>query len=117
MPDEGMLETGPTSEDPELPDGVGQHAAELGQPPDEEADRDFGAEGLAATGDTPGMESPSKSAGGHAGHSQATTPGRVGAEQDLSARWVPNHQSTPAHSWNLMHDIQANLAYCIPCMF
>ena len=89
MPDEGMLEMGPISEDPQLLNGADQHAAELGQPPDEDADRDFGADGLAATGATPGMESPSNLAGRHAGHSQATTPGRFGAEQDLSARWVP----------------------------
>lgn len=81
------MDRGPTLDEPQLPDGLDQTAADMSQPPGEEANGDFGGNGsMMATGGTPGLESPSKSAAGGPGHSQAATSGRFGAEQDLSAR-------------------------------
>lgn len=86
-PAQGAMDLGPMPDEQQYPDGLDRNAADMSQPPGEEANGDFGGSGsMMATGGTPGLQSPSKSAARDAGHSQAATPGRFGAEQDLSAR-------------------------------
>ncbi|KAK9828291.1 hypothetical protein WJX74_007451 [Apatococcus lobatus] len=91
-PNHAGLEMGSIPAGLQHPDELNPDAADMGQPPGEMADGDVGGDAVMATGGTPGMESPSKTTGRDSSHDQAATPGRFGAEQDLSARLVGDGQ-------------------------